>query len=443
MAALSPAAASAEVTVFVTTPTRANVHMEGSVIQLEATDPVALREQIVAVLLEHASKNAMTVTAALIDDASDLVLTVGPDGTVVEGPRAVSRPFEQAGPANSELSGFHRAAMRVNDTAPAPDEVLKLATEAARHRPTVDDLLATRPRERVVRAQQGWQGAVRRLTRGVISPTPGSAELLRNSQIGRVRKRLDGARTVVILNPKGGAHKTTSALLLAATFGRLRGGSTLAWDNNETRGTLGWRAQHVPHHRTAVDLLSEIERFEVPANASLAGLDDFVRAQIDAKFDILASDEDAAATSTIDGVAFRRLHRMLARYYRLIIIDTGNNMRASNWIAAVDAADQLVIVSTVREDTAASAAWLLDGLAEKGFSEKVEQAVTVLTSPASRRDQELEQRLEAHFSQLTAAVTHVPYEPALVEGGTIDFGALSEGTHAAWLRAAALVADQL
>ena len=38
----------------------------------------------------------------------------------------------------------------------------------------------------------------------------------------------------------------------------------------------------------------------------------------------------------------------------------------------VAAAEQLVIVSTVREDTAASAAWLLDGLREKGFDQKID-----------------------------------------------------------------------
>jgi hypothetical protein len=157
----------------------------------------------------------------------------------------------------------------------------------------------------------------------------------------------------VILNPKGGAHKTTSTLLLAATFGTQRGGATLAWDNNETRGTLGWRAQNAPHHRTAVDLLEHLDSFAEPSQASLAALDTYVRTQVDARFDVLASDEDAAASSTIDAAAFDRLHGVLSRYYRLLIVDTGNNMRASNWVAAVAAADQLVIVSTVREDTAA------------------------------------------------------------------------------------------
>jgi putative peptide zinc metalloprotease protein len=293
------------------------------------------------------------------------------------------------------------------------------------------------------RATAGWQGVVRRATGGLVAPGPGKKERARIDRIKRVQRRLDAPRTIVVLNPKGGAHKTTSTLLLAATFGTLRGGATLAWDNNETRGTLGWRAQNVPHHRTAVDLLEDLDEFWNPSGSSLAALDTYVRTQVDARFDVLASDEDAAASSTIDAVAFDRLHALLRRYYRLMIVDTGNNMRASNWTAAVAAADQLVIVSTVREDTAASAAWLLDGLREKGFGDKIDEAVTVLTAPSTRPDRRLEARLLHHFEQVTSAVVNAPFDPSLVDGGPIDFEALAPETRDAWLTVAATVADRL
>ena len=74
---------------------------------------------------------------------------------------------------------------------------------------------------------------------------------------------------------------------------------------------------------------------------------------------------------------------MLSRFYRVLVIDTGNNMRASNWQAAVAAADQIVVVSTVREDTAQSAAWALDALRATGHDEAVRRAVTVLSAPAA------------------------------------------------------------
>ncbi|MCT9819378.1 chromosome partitioning protein [Microbacterium sp. W1N] len=309
--------------------------------------------------------------------------------------------------------------------------------------PTVDDLLNSRTERAKPRATEGWQGAVRRATGGAISPQPGKAERSRIERERKVQRRLDAPRTIVVLNPKGGAHKTTSTLLLAATFGTQRGGATLAWDNNETRGTLGWRAQNAPHHRTAVDLLEDLDRFGSASDASLAALDTYVRTQVDARFDVLASDEDAAASSTIDAAAFDRLHDVLSRYYRLMIVDTGNNMRASNWVAAVAAADQLVIVSTVREDTAASAAWLLDGLREKGFDRKIDAAVTILAAPSQRPDKRLTDRLQQHFEQVTSAVVHVPFDPALVDGGPIDFDALAPETRDAWLSVAATIADRL
>lgn len=52
-----------------------------------------------------------------------------------------------------------------------------------------------------------------------------------------MQRSLDGPRTVVVINPEGGAHKTTVTLLIAATFGQDRGGDTLAWDNNATSGS--------------------------------------------------------------------------------------------------------------------------------------------------------------------------------------------------------------
>ena len=258
-----------------------------------------------------------------------------------------------------------------------------------------------------------------------------------------MQRSLVGPKTIAVINPKGGANKTTATLLLAATFGIHRGGYTLAWDNNETRGTMGWRALQGRHTNTAVDLLRELDRFDDPRSARVGDLDNFVRGQGSAQFDVLASDEDATSAASIDADAFNALHHRLSRFYRIIVVDTGNNMRASNWAAAVAAADQLVIVSTIREDTAQSAAWVADALHDKGYREKVAQAVTILAAPSVKPDPALTSRLSNHFGQLTRAVTRVPFDPALVAGGPIQIEELSAASRAAWLKATALVADGL
>ena len=481
-----------EPTVHITSSTGAQIHVGGEIDEVFASTEEGLRARVVEAIRQLAASAGEPVTATVVDGAARWPMIVHPDGTFLEATSLASAgeaapigegdvptpvPAAAVAPASAEAEAPVPAAevplpvsaaatpepVAAVHEAPAPaasapaasapvasapagalrGDGLRREQSAPRTAPTVDDLLSSRSDRSRPRATEGWQGSIRRATGGAISPRPGKAERSRLERERKVQRRLDAPRTIVVLNPKGGAHKTTSTLLLAATFGTQRGGATLAWDNNETRGTLGWRAQNAPHHRTAVDLLADLDRFTEPTHASLAGLDTYVRTQVDARFDVLASDEDAAASSTIDAAAFDRLHGVLSRYYRLLIVDTGNNMRASNWVAAVAAADQLVIVSTVREDTAASAAWLLDGLREKGFDHKIDQAVTILAAPSARPDKRLSERLERHFEQVTSAVVHVPFDPALVDGGPIDFDALSAESRDAWLTVAATVADRL
>ncbi len=309
--------------------------------------------------------------------------------------------------------------------------------------PTLQDFLADRPTPPAALAEAGWQGALRRLSRNSISPAPGRRELAHLQAVEDVQRRLDGPRTVVVVNPKGGAHKTTATLLLAATLGIQRGGYTLAWDNNETRGTLGWRAPLAGHTATAVDLMQEVDRFEDPVLGRIGDLDRFVRYQGSSQFDVLASDEDAAGAATIGRREFDRLHSALRRFYRIIMVDTGNNMRSSNWEAAVAAADELVIISTLREDTVASAVWLVDGLRERGYQAKVGNAVTLLAAPSRHTDVQLHQRTRAHFESLTREVLDVPYDSSLVAGGPLSYQALRPATREAWLRASAAVMQGL
>lgn len=326
--------------------------------------------------------------------------------------------------------------------APAPAEA-KPATPTG-PLPTLDDLLAARhPVEHGGPAEHGWRHGIRRVTFGAVHPGPGKVERRRRAASASVRRTLDGPKTIVVINPKGGAHKTTATMLLAATFGLQRGGYTLAWDNNETRGTLGWRSSHADHTRTAVDLLDALPTLSQQGTVRIGDLDGFVRTQPTEQFDVLASDENSASASSVDARSFSDLHQVLSRFYRVLVIDTGNNMRASNWQAAIDAADQIVVVSTIREDTAQSAAWALDALRSTGHEEAVRRAVTVLSAPEPKVDKDLHKRLRTHFGALTRTVIDVPHDRALVAGGPIDYEALEQRTRDAWLQVTATVADGL
>ncbi len=71
------------------------------------------------------------------------------------------------------------------------------------------------------------------------------------------------------------------------------------------------------------------------------------------------------------------------------------------------------------------------------------EAVTILAAPSAKPDRKLADRLERHFAQVTAEVVHVPFDAALVDGGPIDFDALSPESRDAWLTVAASIARRL
>ena len=449
------------------------VSVDGVRHDVAARDVTAARAAVLAHVQAHtAAVLERPVRIDTFDPQGHWQVIVHPDGQVEaaedDAPATTPRPREETPMGEQQHSGSSRAhrlrdlpvdpvADALPSVPPAAPPLARTASApgqdaAAREGepelqpgavPTLHDLLAARPTASAKPAQWGLQGAVRRLTGDLVKPGPSRAELAHRAAVNLVQRRLSGPKTVVVVNPKGGAHKTTAALLIAANFGMHRGGYTLAWDNNETRGTMGWRAHPAQHTRTALDLLHELPRLTGVNAARVGDLDDYVRSQDWGHFDVLASDEDAVSAGLIDAEAFRQLHASLSCFYRVMVVDTGNNMRAGNWQAAVEAADQLVLVSTIREDTSQSAAWLADALRATGKEDLVHHAVTVLTAPARASDPDLGRRVHEHFSRLTRSVVSVPHDPALVAGGPIDYDALSPASREAWLRVSAAVADGL
>jgi MinD-like ATPase involved in chromosome partitioning or flagellar assembly len=418
----------------------AEVVVDGSVRRVTLGSVAEAGAAVTGLVAELAAGLGRPVPAQVEDPDGVWSLLIHPDGTVEEAATALADPEPRAViPEPAASTGQVRAASDER-TRSRTGENRAVATGQV---PTLDDLLATRRRSAQTAAEHGWQVGVRRLTIGLVKPPPGRAERARRAAIDSVQRSLDGPKTIVVINPKGGAHKTTATLLMAATFGIHRGGYTLAWDNNETRGTLGWRSTHGRHSNTAVNLLQDIGRFTDLASARVGDLDSYVRSQGRSQFDVLASDEDAASAASVDASGFTQLHTALSRFYRVMVIDTGNNMRASNWQAAIDAADQLVIVSTVREDTAQSAAWAIDALRATGHAEMVRHAVTVLSAPEPKVDKNLRRRLHEHFGALTRAVLDVPHDKRLIPGGPIEYETLHRSTRDAWLQVTATVADGL
>ena len=292
-------------------------------------------------------------------------------------------------------------------------------------------------------ATWGWRGWLNRASGGLLKLRMGPAEAENEALHRAIQRDFAGPRTIAFINPKGGAAKTTGVLAAGFTFGTVRGGGVVAWDNNETRGTLGIRGTRSAHRNTTRELLEDLERFSDVYQARIGDLGAFVRSQGDAHFDVLASDERPDVTGTIRADDYLAVHRLLERFYRVLLIDTGNNMRAENWLAAAESADLLVVTSTVREDTGYSGLWMLDALQDAGYADLKHRTITVLSDPSPQVDAKLAADLVDVYEQRTRAVFRVPYDPALVAGSVVPYAQLSKATRLSWLRACAGMAEAL
>ncbi|MGQ0843873.1 MAG: MinD/ParA family ATP-binding protein [Sporichthyaceae bacterium] len=266
-------------------------------------------------------------------------------------------------------------------------------------------------------------------------PAPG-ADLVRVEDMRRPFRR---PMTVLVANPKGGSGKTPLTLMLAGTLALMRGGHVLAWDNNEARGGLAQRSDS-RGDRTVRDLLADLEAFE-SHRAGMGELAGYLRPQDDL-FDVLAADDDPASLAQIATEDFARLHAVLRRYYRILVLDSGNNVRSEAWQAAAAAADCLVLATGYDADGLASADWTLRHLEAIGRADLVERAVTVLTAATARVEAPIRADALARFAR-TAAIVEVAHDPKLRAGERIARSVVSEATVAAMVAAAHAVVDQL
>ncbi|MBD8043920.1 ATPase [Arthrobacter sp. Sa2BUA2] len=273
---------------------------------------------------------------------------------------------------------------------------------------------------------------------------PSAKELAERRDTRTVSQHWPGPRTISVVNGKGGANKTPTTVMLAALFARNGGGPVLAWDNNETRGTLGWRTEQAQHDSTVMDLLPETGLLLSPV-AQSAMLARFVHHQTDDKYDVLRSNPNVLASEQkVTQADFDALHEVASKYFRLNIVDSGNDESAERWLRMIDHTDQLVIATTTVEEHAEAGALLLEALQERGGrSAELARGAVVIVSQADRNGTEAQARKVAEaFKVLARAAVTIPYDPALVKG-QIRYASLRPATQRAWLKAAAAVAEGL
>lgn len=360
-----------------------------------------------------------------------------PDATA---PRAHgSRPAIQS-TAEPGLSSSTRPAAQSAAQPPARSATHQVAQPAAA--PSTEDRSSfLRPDSDRSPATQGWRGL---LTRMGLPQAPGPREAAERADIAAVAAHWRGPRTVSVVNSKGGSSKSTTAALLSAVFARYGGTGVLTWENNQTRGTLGWRTEQGFHDATLMDLLPAVPSL-LERQAQVGDLASFVHHQTQDRYAVLRAqpmllaDEQRISPEDVSAI-----HEVASKYNRLIVMDSGNDESDPMWRRMVDHTAQLVVVTTTRDDHAEVASLLLHTLAQRDpHRAQLASNAVVIVSQADRNATKADlQRVAGGFAKQARTVVTIPFDPAMVEG-QLRLDALRPATRRAWLSAGAAVARGL
>ncbi len=290
-------------------------------------------------------------------------------------------------------------------------------------------------------ARHGWRGALNRIG---LKVAPSADERAERANIAAVAAHWAGHRTVAVVNGKGGSSKSPTTALLCAAFARHGGTGVVAWENNQTRGTLGWRTEQGPHDATLLDLMPAVPDL-LSRQAGLGDFAAYTHHQITDRYAVLrAQPKSLADEQRISPDDVTAVHEIAAKFNRLIVMDSGNDESDPMWRRMIDHTDQLVVPTTTRDDHAEAAALLLEGLA-RGDAHRARLAAgaVVVVSQADRSAGQADlDRVADGFADLAREVVTVRFDPAMVDG-VLRWDTLHPTTQRDWLRAGAAVARGL
>ena len=405
------------------------VTLDGQPQKIIGADLEDARRKVANLVVEHAAATGEVVEFVTTEPNGTWEMVVHPDGTIHEKPEPVTSPYLRT---SAETAPSEPAAHAATAEA-APEE------PAATRRAMRESFLKSNRIEEP--ATKGWRGTATRLG---LRLSPGAAEKAERDDTFAVSQHWPGPRTIAVVNGKGGASKTPTTVLLSAIFARFGGAGVLAWDANQTRGTLGWRTEQGPHESTVLDLLPSASEL-LGTSAQSADLARYVHHQTADRFDVLRSQPLALASEQrLSAEDVDAIWNVARKYYRLVFIDTGNDESDAMWGRLVDHADQIVVATTTRDDHAEAGALLLEALADRSerSAQLAERAVVVVSQADPRATAANIKTVVDGFTSLAREVATIPHDPQMVEGW-LNVAALRPATQRAWLGAAAAVARGL
>ena len=192
------------------------------------------------------------------------------------------------------------------------------------------DLAVRRPPSRVKRAKESWREVTyqRRLDLAITGP------------------RLRRCATIAVVSPKGGVGKTTTTALLGSLFARVRHERMVAVDTNPDYGSLG-RAL-APDHRVFVDDLVDV--LDHPG-LTVTELERKLGRAFDGLL-VLPAPTDPGRMASLDKAKYDKVFERLKTIVGGLVLACGTGLQEPPARAAIEAADQIVLVSDAEPSTA-------------------------------------------------------------------------------------------
>lgn len=282
-------------------------------------------------------------------------------------------------------------------------------------------------------ATWGARGRVRRLTGGIVRLQASNAEREHAAAEQLIRQSMWSRPVhVAVVNPKGGVGKSPVSLITGNVLAAGRGGSVAVFEGTETAGSLARIAEGTAHQG-----LSDL----IPVHGQITShgqLGRFVAAQTSGA-DVIGS---LAMRSPLTAENVNNVLALLDRFYRITVVDTGNNPFSASYGQVVAQSDALVVPVVASMNAVVEAGELLNSLARSPVPQYQALAATatvVVVHDGRPEDQAVTAAIRtlADSRDTVRTVLDMPFDPHIALGREISLASLSTASRRAWVAIAA------